>query len=167
MYSRHCSSTCTPVWLDKDVRVRYASATALCAYVRGHETLDDSTTTTTTTTPNDVVVFNELVSERVFHPLPAPLRYALDAAVRQRRAPVDERLCRVLFRLTNDLLRLGDKAQQVGAVGGNDGEQLCYPFMIEMLMNPFRCRWAWSAPFSNYVATFGRPTTPPPTPSSV
>lgn len=96
---------------DKDGRVRLASATALAAYVRGHEN-DAGGHTLPNAAPD--AVFNELVSERVFHRLPAPLCWALDAAMRRRSASVEQRLCRVLYRLTNDLLKLGDKAQQVG-----------------------------------------------------
>lgn len=98
--------------VDKDVRVRAAAAAALCAYLRGSETSDNQSTDDDENCAQ--MIFNELVSERVFHKLPAPLCYALEAACGRQSPVVEQRLAKVLFRLTNELLNFGDKHQQVG-----------------------------------------------------
>lgn len=59
------------------------------------------------------MLYNELVSERIFRSLPAPLCHVLVAACTSNPPGVEQRLARVLFRLTNELLAFGDKPQQV------------------------------------------------------
>lgn len=95
--------------IDKDVRVRSAAALSLCTYLKG---IDDQNVVV----PDNhrKTLYNELVAERVFHNLPAPLCHILDAAYMTSSPGIERRLAKVLFHLTNELLNFGEKHQQVG-----------------------------------------------------
>lgn len=125
---------------DIDVRVRLAAANALCRYA-SHSNATESRplavgTLRSSANRNRRTIYTQLVSERVFQALPPPLCDILDAATAngaagaiavgsaaagtpqtlpQPKREQQQRLARVLFRLSNDLLRFGEKHQQVSA----------------------------------------------------
>lgn len=96
---------------DKDSRVRSAAASALCTYVNGY----DDFTSPSSTLFSKMRLYNDLVRERIFRSLPAPLCEIFDECVFANNGTgVENRLAKVLFRLTNELLNFGEKHLQVG-----------------------------------------------------
>lgn len=93
---------------DKDGKVRLAASASLCQYVRRQAALVDTAGTINKTT---TTILQDFVSERIFKELPDPL---CDMKVTINNATnLDKVLGKVLYSLTNKLLELNDKNQQV------------------------------------------------------
>lgn len=93
---------------DKDGKVRLAASGSLCQYVRRQAVLVDTTGSINRTT---FTILQNFVSERIFKELPDPLS-EINVTI-NNTTNFDKVLGKVLYNLTNKLLELNDKNQQV------------------------------------------------------
>lgn len=91
---------------DNDQRVRNAAADALSEFIGGYKITPDETHSY-----EDRNLLNDLIAERIFADLPSPLSNLMSDTERSNR--IDELLGKRLFRLSNLLLSIEFKQQQV------------------------------------------------------